>query len=165
MRVPYKISMTLGSNMRQIIIIISTFFYTGYLPKGSGTFATLCFLPLYYFIFIHLSPALYISITVGLYFIGVWASNYAAVIFKDEDPSEVVIDEVVGYLITMMLIPFTWKRMIVGFFVARILDIIKPFPAYQAQALRVGNGIMADDAISGVQGWILMWVLIYFKIT
>jgi phosphatidylglycerophosphatase A len=51
----------------------------------------------------------------------------------------------------------------VGFFVARILDIIKPFPAYQSQALRGGNGIMADDAISGFQGLALMWILIYFK--
>lgn len=150
--------------MRNFIIIISTFFYTGYLPKGSGTFATLCFLPFYYFLFRDMYPALYFSIIVGLYFIGVWASNYAAVIFKDDDPSEVVIDEVVGYLITMFMIPFTWKRMIAGFFVARIFDIIKPFPAYQAQSLRGGNGIMADDAISGVQGCILMWLLIYFKI-
>ena len=150
--------------MRTIIILISTFFGTGYLPKGSGTFATLCFLPFYYFCFRDMNTALYVSITVGLYFIGVWASSYAAVIFKNKDPHEVVIDEVVGYLITMMFIPFTMKRMIVGFFIARVLDIIKPFPAYQAQVLRAGNGIMADDAISGVQGWVLMWMLIYFKV-
>jgi phosphatidylglycerophosphatase A len=150
--------------MRQIIILISTFFYTGYLPKGSGTFATLCFLPIYYFCFRNMHPALYFSITLGLYFLGVWASNYAAAIFNEKDPHKVVIDEVVGYLITMMFIPFTMKRMIAGFFIARVLDIIKPFPAYQAQAFRGGNGIMADDAISGVQGCILMWALIYFKI-
>ena len=150
--------------MRQIIILISTFFYTGYLPKGSGTFATLCFLPFYYFLFRDMNPALYLTITLGLYFIGVWASNYAAVIFNEKDPHKVVIDEVVGYLITMMFIPFTWKRMIVGFFICRILDIIKPFPAYQAQSLRGGNGIMADDAISGLQGWIIMWVLIYLGV-
>ncbi len=147
--------------MRNVIIIISTFFYTGYLPKGSGTFATLCFLPFYYFLFRDMHPALYFTVTLGLYLVGVWASNYAAVIFNDDDPHKVVIDEVVGYLITMMFVPFTLKRMIAGFFIARILDIIKPFPAYQAQALRGGNGIMADDAISGIQGCILMWLLIY----
>ncbi len=150
--------------MRNVYIIISTFFYTGYFPKGSGTFATFCFLPFYYFIFRDMNPWLYASITIGLYFIGVWASNYAAVIFDDEDPSKVVIDEVVGFLITMFLIPFTWKRLIVGFFVARILDIIKPWPAYQAQSFRGGNGIMLDDAISGFQGLALMWILIYFKV-
>jgi phosphatidylglycerophosphatase A len=149
--------------MRKIIIIFTTFFYTGYFPKGSGTVATAAFVPFYFLFFKAMNPWLYASITIALYFLGVWASNYAAVIFKDEDPSQVVIDEVVGFLITMFMIPFTWKRLIVGFFVARILDIIKPFPAYQSQALRGGNGIMADDAISGFQGLALMWILIYFK--
>jgi phosphatidylglycerophosphatase A len=111
-----------------------------------------------------MNPYLYASITIGLYFIGVWASNYAAAIFDEEDPSKVVIDEVVGFMITMFMIPFTWKRLVVGFFVARILDIIKPWPAYQAQAFRGGNGIMADDAISGFQGLALMWILIAFKV-
>jgi phosphatidylglycerophosphatase A len=111
-----------------------------------------------------MDPYLYGSIMIAMFFIGIWASNYATVIFDDEDPSKVVIDEVVGFMITMFLIPFTWKRLIAGFFVARILDIIKPYPAYQIQSLRAGNGIMADDAVSGIQGWILMWVLIYFKV-
>ncbi len=150
--------------MRQLIIIISTFFYTGYLPKGSGTFATLCFLPFYYFLFRNMHPAVYFIITVALFFIGIWASNYAAAIFKEKDPHKVVIDEVVGFLITMMFIPYTLKRMIAGFFIARILDIIKPPPAYQSQELYGGNGIMADDAITGVYGNILIWALIYFKI-
>jgi len=150
--------------MRNVFIIISTFFYTGYFPKGSGTFATFCFLPIYYFVFRNMDPYLYGSIMIAMFFIGIWASNYATVIFDDEDPSKVVIDEVVGFMITMFLIPFTWKRLIAGFFVARILDIIKPYPAYQIQSLRAGNGIMADDAVSGIQGWILMWVLIYFKV-
>jgi len=150
--------------MRQLFIIISTFFYTGYFPKGSGTFATFCFLPFYYFLFRNMNPVLYCFITVALFFIGIWASNYASAIFKSKDPHEVVIDEVVGFLITMIFIPYTLKRMIVGFFVARILDIIKPFPAYQSQVLRGGNGIMVDDAITGVYGNILLWVLIFFKI-
>ncbi len=150
--------------MRNFIIIFTSFFYTGYLPKGSGTFATLCFLPVYYFLFKDLHPAVYISITAGLFFLGIWASNYAIVIFKSDDPHKVVIDEVVGFLITMVLIPFTLKRMVVGFFIARILDIIKPWPAYQSQKLHGGTGIMADDAISGAYGNILMWILIFFKI-
>lgn len=150
--------------MRKFIIAFTTFLYTGYFPRGSGTVATAAFVPFYYFLFRAMNPWLYAVITITLYFLGVWASNYAAVIFKDEDPSQVVIDEVVGFLITMFMIPFTWKRLIVGFFVARILDIIKPFPAYQAQVFRGGNGIMADDAISGFQGLALMWILICFKI-
>ena len=150
--------------MRNVYMIIATFFYTGYFPKGSGTFATACFLPFYYFFFREMNPYLYAVITIAIYFIGVWASNYAEAILKKEDPSEVVIDEVLGYLVTMFLIPYSFKAMIVGFIICRILDIIKFFPAYQAQSFRGGNGIMADDAIAGVQGWIIMIALVYFKV-
>ncbi|MEI7640753.1 MAG: phosphatidylglycerophosphatase A [bacterium] len=150
--------------MKLLIILISSFFYSGFFPFASGTFATLCFLPFYYFIFREMSPVLYFSITVGIYFIGVWASSYAAVIFKDKDPHKVVIDEVVGYLITMLFIPFTIKRMLVGFVIARVFDIIKPWPAYQSQKLRAGNGIMMDDAIAGVYGNLVMWSLIFLGI-
>lgn len=150
--------------MRNFIIIFTSFFYTGYLPKGSGTFATLCFLPFYYFLFKDLQPVVYLLITAILFLLGIWASNYAIVIFKSNDPHKIVIDEIVGFLITMFLIPYTFKRMVAGFFITRILDIIKPWPAYQSQKLRSGNGIMIDDAISGIYGNILMWVLIFFKI-
>lgn len=150
--------------MKHVYLSIATFFYTGYFPKGSGTFATACFLPFYYFLFRDMNPYLYAGITVALYFIGVWASNYAEAILKKEDPSEVVIDEVVGFLITMFLIPYSFKAMMVGFVVARVLDILKPFPAYQSQALRGGNGIMMDDTISGIYGWILMILLVHFKV-
>lgn len=150
--------------MRNFIIIFTSFFYTGYLPKGSGTFATFCFLPFYYFLFKNLHPIVYLLITVILFLLGIWASNYAIVIFKSNDPHKVVIDEIVGFLITMFLIPYTFKRMIVGFFISRILDIIKPWPAYQSQKLRAGNGIMSDDAITGIYGNIIMWTLIFFKI-
>lgn len=150
--------------MRNLIIIISTFFLTGYFPFASGTFATLCFLPFYYFFFKNLSPVTYFVITVLLYFLGVWSSSYATTIYNKKDPSKVVVDEIVGFLVTMMFIPYTLNRMIVGFFISRILDIIKPFPARKLESLRAGNGIMIDDVISGIYGNILMWLLIFFKI-
>lgn len=150
--------------MRNLIIIISTFFYSGYFPFAPGTFATLCFIPFYYFLFKELHPALYLIVTITLYFLGVWSSGYASVIFNKKDPSKVVIDEVVGFLITMLFIPFTVKRMIIGFLVARILDIIKPYPARKLEVLRAGNGIMIDDAISGIYGNIILWLLIFFKV-
>ncbi|MBP7791869.1 MAG: phosphatidylglycerophosphatase A [Candidatus Goldbacteria bacterium] len=150
--------------MRNFIIIFTSFFGTGYFPKGSGTFATFCFLPVYYFLFRNMPPIIYLSVILVLIFLGIWASNYAIVIFKSDDPHKVVIDEVVGFLITMFFIPYSLKRLVIGFFIARILDIIKPWPAYQSQKLRGGNGIMADDVIAGIYGNILMWVLIFFKI-
>ena len=114
--------------MRKFMIAFTTFFYTGYFPRGSGTVATAAFVPFYYFLFRTMNPWLYAAITITLYFLGVWASNYAAVIFKDEDPSQVVIDEVVGFLITMFMIPFTWKRTDRGFFHGKDTGYHKTIP-------------------------------------
>ena len=150
--------------MRNLIIVISTFFYSGYFPFAPGTFATLCFIPFCYFFFSKLNPVLYLIFTIILYFIGVWSSGYASVIFNKKDPGKVVIDEVVGFLITMLFIQFTTERLIAGFFIARILDIIKPYPARQLEILKAGNGIMVDDAVSGIYGNILLWILIFFKV-
>ena len=149
--------------MRQIVLIISSFFYSGYFPFAPGTAGTIATIPLYFFL-TKTHPAVYASVTVFLYFIGIWASNYASVIHKKKDPKQVVIDETVGFLITMMFIPLTVKRLIIGFVIARVLDIIKPYPARQAEDLYGGNGIMADDAITGIYGNIIMWVLVIYNI-
>lgn len=149
--------------MRNLVLIISSFFYSGYFPFASGTAGTIATIPLYYLL-TKTNNMVYAITVVILYFLGIWASNYAAVIHKKKDPKQVVIDETVGFLITMMFIPFTLKRLIVGFIIARALDIWKPFPARQAEDLYGGNGIMADDAITGIYGNILMWMLLIFKI-
>lgn len=150
--------------MKHFHIVFTSFFYTGFSPKASGTVATAAFIPVYYLLFKEMHVALYVAITVTLYFAGVWSSNYAVVIFKDKDPSKVVIDEVVGYLVTMMFIPFTPMRMVIGFFASRFFDIIKLPPARQAEKLHGGTGIMLDDVIAGVQANIFMWIVIYFKL-
>jgi phosphatidylglycerophosphatase A len=150
--------------MKKMIIIISSFFYTGYFPKGSGTVATLAFLPFYYFLLRNAPVWAYVLVTVIVFLVGVWSSNYAVVIHNEKDPHKVVIDEVAGYLVTMMFIPYTGTRMIIGFFASRIFDIIKLFPARQAEALPAGTGIMVDDVIAGVQANLFMWILILFRL-
>ena len=149
--------------MRHLIIAFSSFLYTGYFPVASGTFATLCFVPVYYFIFKDMHPVLYLAITLVIIFAGIWASSYAAAVYKKDDPSKVVIDEVAGFLVTMMFIKYTPARLIIGFFASRIFDIIKLPPARQSEKLHGGTGIMLDDVVAGIQANIFMWIVIYFK--
>jgi phosphatidylglycerophosphatase A len=149
--------------LRHLIIIITSWFYSGYFPFASGTAGTIATIPLY-LLLVHAHPAVYAIVTVALFFIGIWASNYAAVIHKKKDPKQVVIDETVGFLVTMAFIPFSWKALAIGFVIARVLDIIKPPPARQAEALHGGTGIMMDDLIAGIYGNILMWILVYLKV-
>ncbi|HDT15381.1 MAG TPA: phosphatidylglycerophosphatase A [Firmicutes bacterium] len=150
--------------MRKLIILYTSFFYTGYFPKGSGTVATAAFLPFYYFIFAGMPAWLYIFFTIVIILTGIWASNYAVEIFNSKDPSKVVIDEVAGFLVTMMFIPLTPERMVLGFFLSRFYDILKLPPARQAERLRGGTGIMLDDIVAGVQANITLWIIIFLQL-
>lgn len=66
------------------------------------------------------------------------------------DPKRVVIDEMVGFWFAVALLPKTFTTVIVGFFVFRGFDIVKPPPARAAERLPKGWGIMTDDVIAGV---------------
>jgi phosphatidylglycerophosphatase A len=147
--------------LRQLHILISSFFYSGYFPVASGTAGTIAFLPFYYFIFRNMNPWVYLAVTVVIYFVGVWSSSYASAIFGKKDPKKVVIDEVAGFLVTMMFIEYTPVRMVLGFFLSRIFDILKLPPARQAESLPSGNGIMLDDVIAGVQANIVLRIVIF----
>ena len=71
-----------------------------------------------------------------------------------------VIDEVAGQMITLFLMPHaTWKWLVGGFLLFRGFDIIKPFPARQAERIPRGWGIMVDDVIAGLYGLIVLAVI------
>jgi phosphatidylglycerophosphatase A len=71
----------------------------------------------------------------------------------------VVIDEVVGQMVTLLAWPdASWKLLLAGFVLFRILDVIKPFPAGRAENAPGGWGIMLDDVIAGAYGLALLWL-------
>ena len=88
-----------------------------------------------------------------LFALGVWAAGEGEKYFGRTDPGQVVMDEVVGQMLTFLLIPHaTWKWLLGGFLLFRAFDIIKPFPARQAERIPRGWGIMMDDVIAGGYG-------------
>jgi len=85
-----------------------------------------------------------------LFALGVWAAGEAEEFFGRTDPSQVVVDEVVGQMLTFLLLPHaTWKWWLGGFLLFRGFDIVKPFPARQAERIPRGWGIMLDDVVAG----------------
>lgn len=81
--------------------------------------------------------------------IGVYSAGRAAPEWGD-DPGQVVIDEGVGFLFAVALLPPSAGTVIAGFFVFRAFDIVKPPPARRLEALPGGWGIVADDVIAGL---------------
>ena len=91
---------------------------------------------------------------------GVWAAGKAEKFFGCVDPSQVVIDEVVGQIITFLGKPqASWKWLLAGFVLFRFFDVVKPFPARRAERAPGGWGIMLDDVIAGVYGLVALKLL------
>ena len=106
------------------------------------------------------SIAVLAAVAVAFFAMGVWAAGEAEKFFGRTDPGQVVMDEVVGQMLTFLLIPHaTWKWLVGGFLLFRAFDILKPFPARQAERIPRGWGIMVDDVVAGVYGMVVLTVI------
>ena len=92
---------------------------------------------------------------------GTWAASRAEPLLGRKDPGPVVVDEVVGQLITFLFIPLNvgWWAIVAGFLLFRLFDIWKPYPINRLEALESGTGIMADDVLAGAYAATLMSLL------
>jgi phosphatidylglycerophosphatase A len=136
-------------------------FGSGLVPKAPGTFGTIAAIPIYLLVQ-NLSLMLYIILTVIAFVMGIWICQQSADWLQKEDPSAVVWDEIVGYLVTMTAAPQGWQWIVLGFVLFRIFDILKPWPISLAdKELHGGFGIMLDDVIAGIFAGALLQ-LVYF---
>jgi phosphatidylglycerophosphatase A len=140
------------------IILIASGLGTGYSPVASGTAGSLLGL-LVAFLFAYMSgggPGVlgsgwYLLMAGALLAVGVWAAGRAEEIYGQKDCGKIVIDEVVGMLLTLYLLPPTWLYFVLGFFLFRFFDIIKPFPARRIDMnVKGGLGVMFDDVAAAV---------------
>jgi phosphatidylglycerophosphatase A len=94
--------------------------------------------------------------------LGIWAASRATKLFKHKDPSQAVVDEVIGQIIVFLFIPFGvhWGFVLAGFLLFRLFDIWKPYPINSLQNLPAGIGVCADDILAGVYGGVCL-TLIY----
>jgi len=140
-------------------LAIATVFGIGYVPFASGTFGSAAGLLLW-----RVLPA---SITVQavailmLFAVGAWCGTAAERHFGRTDPGQVVIDEVMGMLITLFMNPVGWRGAAAAFVLFRIADVIKPYPARQLERLHGGVGVMADDGMAAIYANLALRVVIW----
>lgn len=146
--------------MKRLALLIATVGGAGYFPFAPGTVGSAVGVVLY-LLTRHLDPVLQTGLLAGICVAGVWASTVAARHFGRDDPGHVVIDEVAGQLATLFLLDVGMIGALVGFFIFRVLDIIKPWPADRLEALHGGFGVMADDLMAGAYGWLLLWGVLF----
>ncbi|MBI4591175.1 MAG: phosphatidylglycerophosphatase A [Candidatus Rokubacteria bacterium] len=93
---------------------------------------------------------------IGVSLAGIWAGGRIERLYGRKDPGVIVIDEVAGMMVSVLTLPRTPLILIVAFLCFRAFDIVKPFPARQAQSLAAGLGVMVDDLIAGVYTLLLL---------
>lgn len=93
--------------------------------------------------------------------LGTWASNRSISLLGNDDPSEAVVDEVMGQLIVFLFVPITigWPIIVAGFALFRLFDIWKPYPIDSLQVLPGGIGVCADDILAGVYAGVCLSVM------
>ena len=136
--------------MKHLAVLVASFGYVGYFPIAPGTAGSLAAIPLFLLIRWTASTGVELAAIVAVFAIGVWAASGTEVALGRKDPGIVVIDEVLGMLITQALLPATMPVIVLGFLFFRVFDVVKPPPAAQLEHLHGGLGIMVDDAVAGI---------------
>lgn len=146
--------------------IIATACGAGYFPWGPGTMGAVFAVAVWLPIFLLTSNVTWFTVTIGLVVLftvlGVWSSSVAER-YWGEDPSRVVIDEVVGMWITLLAVPHEapWYMIVTAFVLFRFFDMVKPLGIRKMENFKGGYGIMADDILSGIYGAIVILILRY----
>ena len=136
--------------MDKLIMLIATGLGLGYLPKAPGTWGSLLGIPIH-LLLIQLATKNYVIALVVIIVVGVLAAGMAEKILDRRDPGLVVIDEVIGMLITLIGAPAKPLVLLMGFILFRIFDIAKPYPIRLIDRhLNGGIGIVMDDMLAGV---------------
>lgn len=154
-----------ATSSQKFFLLFASGFGSGYSPFASGTVGSAVAVVLYLLFQPLLGPA---HPVLGLIFLltfwafSVHCAEVAEKYYGKKDDGRVVIDEFLGQWITLFLVPLNLWTPVAAFFIFRIFDIAKPFPAGWSQKLRGGVGIVMDDLIAGIYGCVLMHLIIWF---
>ncbi len=134
--------------MRTVVKCLSSFFYLGYVPRFPGFFGSLGGLSFY--LMVRHNLALYIGSLVALMVVAFLVINKAEAIYGGKDAKSIVIDEAVGMMLALFLIPPKPLAIIITFIFFRLFDVLKPFPIKLAEGQSSPLGVMLDDIIAGI---------------
>lgn len=143
---------------------IATWFGSGLSPVMSGTVGSLAALPFAWVIQTTFGNAGLFVASIFIFAAGIWASNkYLQHHPDNQDPGQIVVDEVAGQWLVLSAMALTWQSYLIGFILFRIFDILKPWPASWAdRKVKGGLGVMLDDMLAGIYGIVVFVIAAYF---
>ena len=147
--------------MKRFILLLASGFGAGYVPMVPGTAGTLVAIPI--FLVLSSIPFPLHELTIlTFFFFASWISGEAERYWGRKDHPRIVIDEIMGYLIAMLWLPKTTLFIILGFFLFRFFDIVKPPPIRLLEKVKGGFGVVLDDVVAGIYANIVLQIISHF---
>ena len=141
--------------------LLATWFGAGRLPRAPGTWGSLAALPLAAVLDWLGGAWLVLLAALAVFGLGVWASDRYMAAYRLHDPAAIVVDEVVGQLLTLALLPLTPIAYLLGFVLFRVADMLKPWPAgWIDRTVADAFGVMLDDVVAAIYAGALALVLL-----
>ena len=154
--------MTTPSLRERAAVALASFGYIGFAPAAPGTAGSAAAIPLFLLLRWLGSTSFEIAACLLLTVVGAWSARLTERALGVEDPGPVVIDEVVGMLVSLLWLPGSWPVIAAAFIAFRVFDIVKPWPAGRLEHIPAGWGVMADDVMAGAYAnltiHVLMWI-------
>jgi len=146
--------------VRNIILFFASGAGSGYIPVAPGTWGSVVGLLVYWALSgMPLWPL--VATVLAIVFLSCWVAGLAEGMLAAKDPQLIVIDEVAGMLVTLLFLPVNWKVAVAGFFLFRLFDIWKPFPAGWLQDnLSGGWGVVGDDVMAGIYANLVLQIAV-----
>ena len=149
--------------MKRLAVAVSTGFYCGYAPVAPGTVGSALGLVVFGVLRANVSPLVELATIAVLLAVGVWSASMTERYVGLTDPGIIVIDEIVGMLLTFAYLNVGFGSLVSGFVIFRVFDIIKPYPARACERLPGGWGVMADDVVAALYAQVVLrggiWVI------
>lgn len=145
-------------------VALATGFYSGYSPFAPGTMgalvATLIWL-VGYFSLDYTCLQIVTSVAIFVFTLLSIPSIDRLEMVWGEDPSRVVVDEMVGVWISLLAVPADghWGNIAGAFVLFRLFDIVKPLGVRRMERIGGGWGVMLDDILAGVYGAIVLFFI------
>lgn len=148
--------------MKRLAVVISSGFGAGFLKPGPGTWGTAVAFLISALIYVSgVSDDFFIPVILTLLFYaaGLWSIGMLEDDWEDDD-QRIVVDEMIGYWITIIMIPVSWTSLILAFFLFRIFDIIKPLGIRRFDEIKTNWAVLVDDVVAGIYANIMLRIVL-----